>query len=160
MPRIKNREGCTRYQEGARDRIRHLHRFSVPLEGERLGGRVAITFPDTFRTENLPMSALDRWRSFLKAPRSIELVNAELIGRDHQPPLMIDPAKVKMSSLQEFCYSMTPSHGEPIALLKAIEQQRVSSYDPTARLRLSGTDADGVEWSCGWTFPQKVNIGG
>ena len=106
------------------------------------------------------MPTLDRWRSFLEAPKTIELVHAELIGGDTDAPLMSGPAKVRMSSLQDFSYSMTPSDGEPIALFKAIEQQRVNSYDPLARLRLIGKEADGTDWSCGWTMPQKVNMGG
>jgi len=105
------------------------------------------------------MATLDRWRSFLEAPKTMELVHAELIGRDPTQPLMVGPAQIRMQSLQDFSYNMNSIKEHPIALFRAIEHQHQNSFDATARLRLFGKDADGTDWSCGWTMPKVVNLG-
>ena len=54
---------------------------------------------------------------------------------------------------------MTATSGDPFAFFRALEYKRQNSYDGTARLRLFGKDSDGVEWSGGWTMPQKISFG-
>lgn len=103
------------------------------------------------------MATLDRWRSFLETPKTIELVHVELVGRNRHP-LLIGTGEIRMTSLQDFSYSMTPTHGDLIDLFKAIDQKRQNPYDGTARLRLFGKDANGVEWGGGWTMPRTINF--
>jgi hypothetical protein len=107
--------------------------------------------------EPIEMATLDRWRSFLDTPKTIELVHIELVARGRQP-LLIGTGEIRMTSLQEFSYSMTPTHGELIDIFKAIDQKQQNPYDGTARLRLFGKDARGVEWCGGWTMPQTINF--
>jgi hypothetical protein len=111
-----------------------------------------------FKGEPHLMATLDRWRSFLEVPKTIELVHAELVGRGGHP-LVTGTGEIRMTSLQDFSYSMTPTTGAPIAFFEAIEQKRQRPYDGTARFRLRGTDANGVEWGGGWTMPQKISFG-
>jgi hypothetical protein len=103
------------------------------------------------------MATLDRWRSFLEAPKTIELVHAEFVGRNGSP-LLAGIGEIRMSSLQDFSYSVTATAGEPIEFFRAIEHKRQNTYDGTARLRLFGKDANGIEWSGGWTMPQRINF--
>jgi len=54
------------------------------------------------------MATLDRWRSFLEAPKTIELVHAEFVGRNGRP-LLAGTGEIRMSSLQDFSYSQPMS---------------------------------------------------
>jgi len=103
------------------------------------------------------MATLDRWRSFLEAPKTIELVHAEFVGRNGRP-LLAGTGEIRMSSLQDFSYSVTATTGDPIEFFRAIEHKRQNRYDGTARLRLFGRDANGTEWSGGWTMPQRIDF--
>jgi len=102
------------------------------------------------------MATLDRWRSFLETPKTISLVHAELRGRHSS--LLAGPGEIRMTSLQDFSYSMTPATGDVFAFFRAIEHKRQNSYDGTARFRLFGRDADGIEWGGGWTMPRKIDF--
>jgi len=53
---------------------------------------------------------------------------------------------------------MTPTTGDVLAFFRAIEHKHQNSCDGTARLRLFGRDADGIEWSGGWTMPRKIDF--
>jgi hypothetical protein len=106
------------------------------------------------------MATLDHWRSFLETPKTIELVHAEFVGRGglHAEPLLVGAGEIRMATLQDFSYAVTPTTGELIAFFKALEHKRQYPYDGTARLRLFGKDVNGVDWSGGWTMPQKFNF--
>src|SRR6266404_4561315 len=103
------------------------------------------------------MATIDRWRSFLQTPKTIPLVHVEL--RDRSSPLLAGTGEIRINSLQDFSYGMTATSGDPFAFFRALEYKRQNSYDGTARLRLFGKDSDGVEWSGGWTMPQKISFG-
>ncbi|WP_143279348.1 hypothetical protein [Bradyrhizobium ottawaense] len=105
------------------------------------------------------MATLDSWRHFLKAPKTLELVEAKLIGRTSMSPAVAaGPCKVQMNTLQDFSFSMTTT-GSPIPLLQAINHHHEHRDDGTSRLRLEGKEADGTEWLCGWTMPQNMSFG-
>jgi hypothetical protein len=109
--------------------------------------------------DNVMGATLDRWRPFLEAPKTIPLVHVELRGRDATPPLLAGTGEIRMNSLQDFSYGMTTTAGDPFAFLHALEHYRQNTYDGTARLRLFGRDAEGTEWSGGFTVPQKISFG-
>jgi len=82
----------------------------------------------------------------------------QLIGRDHLPsPLAIGSGEISMQSLSDLSYKFQASSIDGKALLDAMRYQRENSYDGTARMRLEGVDADGVEWTCGYTVPYSWN---
>ena len=49
--------------------------------------------------------------------------------------------------------------GSPIALFQAINHHHENMDDGTSRLRLTGREANGTEWHCGWTMPRKIVFG-
>lgn len=105
------------------------------------------------------MSTLDRWRSFLIAPKALTFPRMQLIGRDHLPsPLAIGSGTISMQSLSDLSYEFQASSMDFTSLMDTMRYQRDNSYDASARMRLEGVDADGVEWSCGYTIPNRRNI--
>jgi hypothetical protein len=50
--------------------------------------------------------------------------------------LLMGTGDIRMTSPQDFSYSLTPTHGELIDFFKATDQKRQNPYDGTARLRL------------------------
>lgn len=63
-----------------------------------------------------------------------------------------------MQTLSDLSYKFQASSIDTRALMDTMRYQRENSYDASARMRLEGTDLDGVEWSCGYTIPNRTNL--
>ncbi|MBR1286192.1 hypothetical protein JQ597_29480 [Bradyrhizobium sp. AUGA SZCCT0177] len=62
-----------------------------------------------------------------------------------------------MQSLSNLSYKFQASAVDGKSLLDTMRYQREHSYDGIARMRLEGVDADGIEWTCGYTIPHTWN---
>lgn len=99
------------------------------------------------------MLTLERWRAFATAGRNVSFPKLELIGRDHEPPIVAGTGEIEMDGLNGFNFRLEGRPEDVGYALAACNRYRESPYEPLARLRLSGTDADGVDWSGGWATP-------
>jgi hypothetical protein len=99
------------------------------------------------------MPTLDRWRWLLETPVTLEFPHLELIGRDHEPPIIVGAGEVRMESTGNISFTL---RGVPSDLRRAmieIKQQRENPYDVLAQPRLTGTDTRGIRWDGGYTIP-------
>lgn len=99
------------------------------------------------------MLTLERWRAFATAGRNISFPKLQLIGRDHEPPIVVGTGEIEMDGLDSFKFCLEGRPDDVGYTLATCNRYRESPYEPLARLRLFGTDADGVDWSGGWTTP-------
>jgi len=99
------------------------------------------------------MATLDRWRAFLSTPKTLIFPKLELIGRDHEPPLVVGCGEVRMTSPHEFDFTLKGAPADPGYVLREIRAQRDAPYDALARFRLLGIDSEGVSWAGGYTVP-------
>jgi hypothetical protein len=99
------------------------------------------------------MVTLDRWRTFLSTPKTLTFPHLELKGRDHAPSIVIGAGEVRMPSLNEFTFALSGMAADVDYASAELNRRRERPYDSLARPRLNGVDADGVEWSCGYTLP-------
>jgi hypothetical protein len=97
---------------------------------------------------------LDRWRSLQHVPLAIQFPHLELIGFDHDPPIVIGSGVVRMETLDSFSFELNGTPEDDRYALLATGRYRDDPYNPLARPRLVGTDADGVTWMGGYTIPQ------
>ncbi|WPP04525.1 hypothetical protein [Methylocella tundrae] len=105
------------------------------------------------------MSEVDRLNPFLLGPAIIPCPRMVMLTRDFEAPLAEGEGQFEIVSEREFRYRMT---GQPVDRghsLRALNRQRNERYDAQNRFRLEMTDADGIEWSGGWTVPD-VNCDG
>lgn len=100
------------------------------------------------------MALLDPWRSFLDVPKAVTFPRLALMGQDHEPLVAEGSGKVHFETLLRTTYTLTGIPNDITYALRELRRMRESPYDPLARLRLIGTDAEGVEWSLGWTSPR------
>jgi hypothetical protein len=99
------------------------------------------------------MLTLERWRTFAIAGKNISFPKLELIGADHEPPIVVGSGEIRMDGLDNFTFRLEGRPADIGYALATCNRYRERPYEPLARLRLSGTDADGVYWSGGWTTP-------
>lgn len=104
------------------------------------------------------MLTLDKWRTFAAAGGRISFPEMELIGADHEPPIVVGSGEIQMDGLDGFAFRLEGRPKDFGYALAASNRAREQPYEPLARLRLFGTDADGVKWCGGWTNP-KVDPG-
>ncbi|MFT4253065.1 MAG: hypothetical protein QM608_11320 [Caulobacter sp.] len=100
------------------------------------------------------MSLLERWTPFLSAPVTLSFPTLELLADGHEPPIAIGHGEVVSPDLHRFEYTLVARPTDLARAMRAIRRIDEEPYDGTARLRLVGTDADGVEWMLGWTAPR------
>jgi len=99
------------------------------------------------------MATLDGLTQHLRVPYVLRFPYMALRGRDHAPLVIEGSGEVHVPSLLRFEYILS---GVPIDLayaLSQIQQVQDNPYDGLSAFRLIGTDADGLEWSLGWTIP-------
>jgi hypothetical protein len=96
---------------------------------------------------------LNRWRAFQNTPKTIVFPHLELIGRDHEPPLVIGSGEVRMESQDIFSFNLRGTPADIRYALAAAARHREAPYDGLARPRLVGTDEEGVAWLGGYTTP-------
>jgi hypothetical protein len=96
---------------------------------------------------------LDRWRAFATSGRKISFPKLELMGGDHDPPVVVGTGEIEMDGLNGFTFHLDGQPEDVGYALATCNRYRERPYEPLARLRLFGTDADGVNWSGGWTTP-------
>jgi hypothetical protein len=101
---------------------------------------------------------LDRWRGLLETPQTIFFRKLTLQGRDHDPPLVEGSGEVRLPTLGRIEFTLRGQPADIGAFLRAIKDHEDHPFDGLTRMRLTGTDADGVEWSLGWTWP-KYDMG-
>jgi hypothetical protein len=97
---------------------------------------------------------LDRWRAFLTTPKTLIFPRLELIGRDHAPSIVVGTGEVRMVSPTDFTFTLTGTPADAGYALTEANRHHENPYDGLARLRLVGIDAEGVEWSGGYTVPR------
>ncbi|MDI5929392.1 hypothetical protein [Rhizobium leguminosarum] len=105
------------------------------------------------------MPHIDRLNPYLRGPVTIRAPRMALLAYDSEPLLAEGEGEFEIVSEREFRYRMT---GQPVDLrhsLSALNRQRNEPYEARHRFRLVMTDADGTEWSGGWTVP-KVDTDG
>lgn len=104
--------------------------------------------------QNYPMSQIDRLHPFLLGPVTIPCPKMAVLARDFEPLLAEGEGQFEIVSEREFRYRMT---GRPVDLkhsLRALNRPRNEPYNAQNKFRLVMTDADGMEWSGGWTVPE------
>jgi len=92
---------------------------------------------------------LDGWRAFATDGRKISFPKLELIGGDHDPPVVVGTGEIEMEGLNGFTFHLDGQPKDIGYALATCNRYRERPYEPLARLRLFGTDADGVNWSGG-----------
>jgi hypothetical protein len=100
------------------------------------------------------MLTINRWRAFQEVPKTIVFPRLELIGRDHEPPIVVGSGEVRMESRESFSFKLRGTPEDIPYALAAASQRRDAPYDGLARPRLLGTDSEGVTWLGGYTIPQ------
>ena len=100
------------------------------------------------------MATLDRWRGFLVTPQTVQFKRLELIGRDHEPSIVVGTGEVRMTSPAVFEFTLTGIPKDIAHALATINRAEREPYNPLARCRLLGTDHDDVDWNGGWTVPR------
>ncbi|MGH8138460.1 MAG: hypothetical protein ACREVV_09730 [Steroidobacteraceae bacterium] len=99
------------------------------------------------------MATLDRWSHLLSGPVTIAFPKLQLIGRDYDPPLVEGSGEMRVANLSKFDFTLRGKPHDPAFAEAQFLRQQLSPYDPLARFRLFGTDANEVEWALGWTIP-------
>jgi len=96
---------------------------------------------------------LDGWRAFATGEKKILFPHLELMGGDHHPPVVVGTGEIEMEGLNGFTFQLNGQPKDVGYALATCNRYRETPYEPLARLRLFGTDANGVSWSGGWTTP-------
>jgi hypothetical protein len=103
------------------------------------------------------MATLDRWRWLLRTPVTLTFPHLKLIGRDHDPPIIVGTGEVRMESSRSIKFTLRGVPSDARLAMAQINQQREKPYDILAQARLIGTDSSGINWNGGYTVP-KVDI--
>lgn len=96
---------------------------------------------------------LNRWTRFLTAPQTLNFPRLELIAGDWEGPVVVGSGEVRSNDLHGFKFSLEGVPGDLAHAMRSIRRIDQEPYNGLARLRLVGTDSDGVEWMLGWTIP-------
>jgi hypothetical protein len=99
------------------------------------------------------VATLDRWREFVTTPKTLVFPRLELIGRDHEPPIVVGAGEIRMDSTVDFAFTLRGIPTDIGYALRELNRHRDNPYDAQARPRLIGTDAAGISWSGGYTIP-------
>lgn len=99
------------------------------------------------------MATLDRWRWLLGLPITLTFPHLKLIGRDHEPPLIVGSGEVHMESPQRIRFILRGVPNDVGAAMAQIQGVRQNPYDILAQARLIGTDSEGTNWNGGYTAP-------
>lgn len=100
------------------------------------------------------MATLDRWRRFLTAPQTLIFPRLSLMAGDHAPLIVEGSGEVRFETLTRVTYRLV---GRPVDVgyvMAAFRRHEENPYDGLSRMRLFGVDADGMDWTLGWTMPQ------
>jgi hypothetical protein len=103
-----------------------------------------------------PIVTFERSRTFLAVPKSLTFPRPQLKGRDHAPSIVIGAEEVQMPSLSQFAFALSGMPADDGHALAELNRHRERPHDSLARPRLKGIDADGIEWSCGYSFRGSV----
>lgn len=105
------------------------------------------------------MLTLDRWREFAVTPKVLRFPKLELIGHDHEPPIIVGAGEVRMDTPESFTFKLSGVPSDIGYALREMNHRKANIYDPLARLRLIGFDDSGRHWSGGWTMPALSAVG-
>jgi hypothetical protein len=94
---------------------------------------------------------------FLNTPKTLSFSRLELIGHDHEPPLVVGTGEVRMTSSMDFAFTLTGTPADIGYALSAVNRPQKEPYDALARCRLVGVDGEGVSWAGGYTIPRVEN---
>ena len=90
----------------------------------------------------------------LRSPYTFHFPHMELLGRDHEPPIVVGEGELRIVSEREFAYEIrgiAPDLGHTLRAMKRLHEDR---YNGLNRFRVAMRDADGQDWSGGWTIPE------
>jgi hypothetical protein len=99
------------------------------------------------------MATLDRWCPFLTTPKTLAFPRLELIGFDHEPPIVVGSGEIEMISPTSFAFTLEGLPADIAYAFAQLNRMRENPYDGSARLGLLGVDSEGVEWNGGYTVP-------
>lgn len=84
------------------------------------------------------MLTLNRWRAFQKVPNAIVFPRLELIGYDHEPPIVVGSGEVRMETLDSFSFELHGTPDDDRYALLAAARYRDDPYNVLAQPRLAG----------------------
>lgn len=96
------------------------------------------------------MRTLSRWRHLLKTPLTIDCPSMEIIGQDFEEPVFTGPGQIHIRSRTEMDFVMHATPRDSGEAFKKLVHAQKNPYDILYQFRLSATQYDGTEWSCGW----------
>ena len=75
------------------------------------------------------------------------------LGRDHEAAFLVGPGTLEITTTTEITYKVFATSIDDVDVIRRFISAANNPYDITYQLRLSATDFNGVDWSCGWTLP-------
>ncbi len=97
------------------------------------------------------MPTLDHWDyKLLGIPKLIECPVMEVMGNDHEPPLLVGPGHISIESRSSMHFVMHAEAPDPGRALEALVLARNNPFHTLKQLRIFATDYDGIHWNCGW----------
>ena len=108
-------------------------------------------------TEATIKYTLDHWESSLtKIPNTIECAKMTILsGRDdHSPPVFTGSGRIEIKSSTEIDFTMHAASNDSADAFRLIKKAQENPYETLEQFLLYAVDYQGIEWNCGWTFPQ------
>lgn len=97
------------------------------------------------------MRTLDNWaHRLLDLPKLIECPVMEVIGHDHEPPLLTGPGHISIKSRTEMEFVMHAKARDESQAFDRVLQANNNPYATLDQLRVFATDYEGTKWNCGW----------
>lgn len=96
------------------------------------------------------MRTLSRWRHLLKAPLTLDCPLMEITGRDFEEPVFTGSGQIHIRSRTEIDFVMHATPRDSGEAFKKLAHAQKNPYAVLDQFRLSATQYDGTEWSCGW----------
>lgn len=96
------------------------------------------------------MRTLSRWRHLLKAPLTIDCPSMEIIGHDSEELMFTGSGQIHIRSRTEMDFVMHATPRDSGEAFKKLVHAQKNPYDVLDQFRLSATQYDGTELSCGW----------
>lgn len=100
------------------------------------------------------MSLLDDFSRFAEFPATHPFPRMWLMAGDHEPHLVVGSGELRIVSPTRFEYTLVGVPENPGYVIEQMRRQRDNRYDGLKRFRLVLEDADGKEYSGGWTVPR------
>ncbi|MGV8920861.1 MAG: hypothetical protein ACOH2R_24310 [Pseudomonas sp.] len=94
----------------------------------------------------------------LDTPKDIECPVMEVIGHDHEAPLLKGPGHISIKSPTSMQFVMHAEVCDEGRAFQALMQAKANPYENLEQLRVFATDYDGTRWNCGWVNVQMGDI--